>query len=148
MRTCSQTGRLLPDEELRWLTERGSTIVASGRNRPVYRRTDKLNKNGEPATITMGDARREYEFKSVTLFQSELKVNTTAIEDKLQEEFMRLPLGIGAPGEGAGRCWRRPGMGNNGYDQQPGELKRQQVFMCYSFKIAAFIRSGKISVQR
>ena len=58
---------------------------------------------------------------------------------------MKLPLGIGAPGEGAGRCWRMSGMGSNGYNQPPGELKVHQVFMAYSYDIAAFIRRGEIS---
>lgn len=98
------TKRLLEEEFLRWLTERGSQLpqhaANGGKNRPVLRHADGSN-------ITEGEAIGLGAF-GIVVHTSQLRINTAAIEEGLQRRCHDLGLGC--------RLHRVRGAGADGLD--------------------------------
>jgi hypothetical protein len=86
---------LLPFEDLRFVTARGSQRGGGQRNRPVI----QVNTADGPRPMTMKEAREVHGFKSVSLAFNDWKTNSTHLEDSLQTKYRHLPLG-------SRRLWR------------------------------------------
>ena len=132
-----ETKRLLQEEDLRFLTERGSTFRVDGRNRPVL----GWNNGGNPKLITMQECRDELGFESVILWQNEEMVNTTYVEDLLQSSVDRLGL--------PRRLHRRIASGPNGFEHVEREedgLELHKVFLTFSFDVVEAIANDRLLV--
>ena len=132
-----ETKRLLHEEDLRFLTERGSSFLVGGRNRPVL----GWNNGGNPKLITMQECRDELGFESVILWQNEKMVNTTHVEDLLQQKVHRLGL--------PRRLHRRIASGPNGFEhvvREEEEFELHKVFLTYSFDVIEAVASDRVLV--
>ena len=134
------TFRTLTMEDLRWLTARGAAkfdgdgeIIPGTeklKNRPVL-----LRGNGEH--VTMKEARAEFGFRSIVVYENRLHLNASRIEDKLQGRYQALPLGCP-------RLWRFRGKGAK-YSE---EERVHKVFITYSFKVQKAVKEGKLIIQK
>ena len=87
-----ETMRSLGEEALRWITPRGGLFSTNnGRNRPVLAWAPEEDED-EPQAITQGEAKTMLGFSSVYLWKNEEKLNTTFVEDQLQERYHHLGL--------------------------------------------------------
>jgi hypothetical protein len=98
------TARMIVQEDLRWLTTRGSHLrkgvkYKGGRNRPVLQFKDKRK-----PIIGMKFARTNLRFKSILVFNSPCQLNALDVEAKLQILLRDYPLGI--------RLWRHTARGS------------------------------------
>jgi hypothetical protein len=87
---------MLFEENLRFLTARGSQKGGGQRCRPVLQRSTE---NGGHKPMTMKQAKDDYGFLSATLGFNDWKTNSTHMEDRLQTMNRHLPLG-------SRRLWR------------------------------------------
>jgi hypothetical protein len=134
------TSRSLADEDLRWLTTRGTAgqdadgeyTIKPGKNRPV------LLWWPDESTITMGEARSELGFTSHEVYASTLKYNARMVEKTLQLRYQHLPLGQ--------RLWRCPDKGSK-FDTEVDD-KVHKVFITYSPLISDMIADGLIKVNQ
>ena len=134
------TSRSLADEDLRWLTTRGTAgqdadgeyTINPGYNRPV------LLWWPDESTITMGEARSELGFTSHEVYASTLKYNARMVEKTLQLRYQHLPLGQ--------RLWRCPDKGSK-FDTEVDD-KVHKVFITYSPLISDMIADGLIKVNQ
>ena len=132
------TSRSLADEDLRWLTQRGTggedaeyTINPGKLNRPVLLWPDD-------STITMSDARNKLGFTSHEVYASTLKYNAPMVEKALQLRYQHLDLGQ--------RLWRCPDKGSK-FDQEV-DNKVHKVFITHSPHISDMIADGLIKVNQ
>ena len=132
------TSRSLADEDLRWLTTRGTAgqdadgeyTINPGKNRPV------LLWWPDESTITMGEARSELGFTSHEVYASTLKYNARMVENALQQRYQHLDLGH--------RLWRCADKGSKYDTEVDGKLHK--VFITYSPLISEMLADGKIKV--
>ena len=115
-------------EDLRWAIERGANQQHLGRwtgavNRPVIQR---VLADGTTTPFTMKQARDILQFKSTTVYESQVKINGCRIEDAMQKQIDHLPLPF--------RLHRHVAKGN--MQQSDDELNDpfylHQVFVTYS----------------
>jgi hypothetical protein len=133
------TSRSLADEDLRWLTVRGTAgqdadgeyTINPGNNRPVLLWPDD-------STITMSDARNKLGFTSHEVYASTLKYNARMVEKALQLRYQHLQLGQ--------RLWRCPDKGSK-FDQEVDD-KVHKVFITHSTLISDMIADGLIKVNQ
>ena len=136
------TFRTLKEEDLRWLTMRGGAkfdddgeIIAGTdklKNRPVLVRDNDKN-------VTMKEARDEFGFRSIVVYENQLHCNASRIEDKLHGRYQALPLGCP-------RLWRCRGKGPK-YNKD--EVKQvHKVFITYSFKVQKAVKEEKLKIQK
>ena len=100
------------------------------KNRPVL-----LRGNGDG--VTMKQARDEFGFRSIVVFQNCLHLNASRIEDKLQGRYQALPLGCP-------RLWRCRGKGPKYSEKE----RVHKVFITYSFKVQKAVNEGKLTIQK
>ena len=100
------------------------------KNRPVL-----LRGNGDG--VTMKQARDEFGFRSIVVFQNRLHLNASRIEDKLQGRYQALPLGCP-------RLWRCRGKGAK-YSEEEDQVHK--VFITYSFKVQKAVKVGKLIIK-
>ena len=132
-----ETMRTLGEESLRWLSERGSSFTASGVNRPVLAWAP-MDEGGQPVVIKESEAKAQLGFRSVFIWKNEEKLNTTFVEDALQERYHKLGL--------PRRLHRRVGAGSNGIEDEAGATELHKVFLAYSFDVQDAIDEGSVVV--
>ena len=131
------TARAIPDEALRWLTERGASQQAedgtfvdpTARNRPVLLWSDG-------STISMTRAQTEVGFIFFEVYSSTLMINARYVEKMLQKRYQHLPLGL--------RLWRHPDKGKK-YDKEI-DGKLHKVYITCSPRVAQMLAERKIKV--
>ena len=131
------TRRCLPDEALRWLTERGLEMQdengewsnTGARNRPVLTWAD-----GTCIRMTVAKTRLGFDYFEV--YASTLKINARAVENALQVLNQALPLGI--------RLWRCPDKGSKFDKEIDGNLHK--VFITVSPHIGDMVHKGEIMI--
>mgnify|MGYP000173662483 CR=1 FL=1 len=135
------TFRALKEEDLRWITARGAAKFGDDgeiiegteklKNRPVLVRDNDKN-------VTMKEARDEFGFRSIVVYENQLHCNASRIEDKLQGRYQALPLGCP-------RLWRCRGKGAK-YSEEEDQVHK--VFITYSFKVQKAVKEGKLIIQK
>ena len=132
--------RTLEEEAFRWLTERGRNeqhlgYTTGARNRPVLMKMV----NGIEEIITMKEAKTILNFKSVMVYQSQVKINGCRIEDEIQTQIHHLGLPY--------RLHRHVAKGNT--QQSDAQLLDpdylHQVFITYS-SFADVMENAKMKV--
>ena len=125
------SSRLLKQEYLRWLTERGNGYdYEKGKwtgNRPVLQ-WKKAKRNGS-TIITQKEAEEQLGFQGLEVYESLRDANAFAVEAALQ----RLVQQRFTPGT-FHYLWRRVAAGNNGcpYNRVPKDKRVHIVFITYA----------------
>jgi len=131
-----ETKRSLKEEGLRWLTARGK--LGGGSNRPVLVHSDHTVES--PNLLTMKTAEEDFGFKSQILYETTLLINASAMEDKLQDYFLYLPLGTR-------RLWRCVAKGQSSDKDDVEEKEIYKVFITYSTQVAEKLEEGTLMIQ-
>ena len=88
--------------------------------------------------VTMKQARDEFGFRSIVVYENQLHCNASSIEDKLQKRYQYLPLGC--------RLWRCVGKGAKYNKDEVQQVHK--VFITYSFKVQKAVNEGKLKIQK
>ena len=122
-------------ETRRTLEEEGLSFRGRANSTLQWTKDRAKGGGGRTHVITAGQGRKKLGFRTVELWADPLKLNTTAIESRLQCRFHRFGL--------PRRLWRVPGVHSLVDCLEPGSHK---VFLSYSFDCVKAIEDGLVTV--